>query len=551
VTQRRPSTVLALVVGQALLLAGALLDVGWSKTAHAQETVVIENFDGQENLFGFPRTTAYARQGTGAGRWEAAKGNGRFNIPTSELKISDWNGKTLSFWVFSEVANNDTVVLNLWSDDPVTADLDYFFLPIRLDFGGWKQFRVCEADLGRRVGIAPNTRPLGWDRMTSMQFSGTYWMDETGAPPKKNTVLLIDAMQVEPTTPADIAAARAAPAAANPASPPPPPAGDRTVSLVLGRTLRRSGHRFTYYTVSSRGPGTGPPLRVRPGERVVVPLTNGTQSIRVVNETRGVLAAYPAVNYLNGEIVPIEAPHFKRVKAMTARITDVDGQPLRSPALVTLTEATGRTIRQALTGRENGVATFPDVLMGPATMAVTPSAPGEDAPTVKRIEVTAGRRGRPAEAVVALPGLVAATAASSSAPTDGPSVAGAGRALVVAAALGLCCVALGLLATRALRSGRWRPTLVALPGEAAGRKDGANALPSPRSSSGDVRIPAPEDISLAMTTHMVATPDAGAAASGRRAVPRPAARRGPPTTAESEANACSPNPHDADARPDL
>jgi len=140
------------------------------------------------------------------------------------------------------------------------------------------------------------------------------------------------------------------------------------------------------------------------------------------------------------------------------------GAPITTSSFVTLTDAGGQRKERILVASDRGIATFENVPDGPATLSASPSPPDGTSPATKAITVAAAEAGsQPVEVSLTLGAPAGAAGANASAPATFPARQAADGtatpqqnginpiALAIGAALALCGVAVGLLATRLLR----------------------------------------------------------------------------------------------------
>ena len=119
------------------------------------------------------------KEGNGALRWRHGQDNAvaLHSFPTD---ISGYG--TLSFWMHSNMANNQGFVLILGSENDATADSDYYWANLKADFTGWKNFNLRLDDL--RVA----RKPLGFNKITSVFFTANGW----GNTPNAANEIVID-----------------------------------------------------------------------------------------------------------------------------------------------------------------------------------------------------------------------------------------------------------------------------------------------------------------------------------------------------------------------
>lgn len=128
-------------------------------------------------------------EGTGALRWA----HGDISLLSLSNFPSDFSAyKTLSFWLHSNIANDQKFVLIIASENDSTSGMDYYVEEITVDFDGWKQFEFNLAQF-------PAARsPLGWDNITSFYFTANGW----GNTPNPDNIILVDELVLTGTAPA-------------------------------------------------------------------------------------------------------------------------------------------------------------------------------------------------------------------------------------------------------------------------------------------------------------------------------------------------------------
>lgn len=167
-----------------------------SKPATAPTVIVIENFEGEKNIFGFERDTTNLKEGAVAGRWDVAKTNA---ASKGGPFPGDWTGKALTFWVHSTAGDNSSVLFYINSQNPATEGSDFYVSMLKVDWQGWKQFRLSEQDITdakspHRLRI--NREPLGWKNISSISMGR-----RVNPQAKEAAVLTFDALQLESVAP--------------------------------------------------------------------------------------------------------------------------------------------------------------------------------------------------------------------------------------------------------------------------------------------------------------------------------------------------------------
>ena len=128
-------------------------------------------------------------EGTGSLRWS----HGDASVLSLLNLQSDFSAhKTLSFWLNSNVANDQKFMLIVASENPSTSGLDYYSQEITADFTGWKHF---EFDLAK---FSTARSPLGWDTITAFYFTAAGWGNE----PNPENIILVDNLVLTGSAPA-------------------------------------------------------------------------------------------------------------------------------------------------------------------------------------------------------------------------------------------------------------------------------------------------------------------------------------------------------------
>jgi len=107
----------------------------------------------------------------------------------------DWSRYSgLSFWLYSEVANNATIFLTLTSQDIASGGdtfyrgWSYYCLTkgIKIDWTGWKKFEMSRND------FESVRRPVGWNKIDKVIFHA----DRGSFKPKSDTILYLDRLEL-------------------------------------------------------------------------------------------------------------------------------------------------------------------------------------------------------------------------------------------------------------------------------------------------------------------------------------------------------------------
>ncbi len=137
--------------------------------------------------------TDTVHEGAGALRWEHGTASS-VRLQTFPTDFSQH--KSLSFWMHSNVANNQDFMLIIGSENDTTTGIDYFQTTLTADFVGWQQFVF---DL---ASFSASRTPLGWDTITSFYFTADGW----GHTPNPANVIHLDDIRLtgEPPQPRDV-----------------------------------------------------------------------------------------------------------------------------------------------------------------------------------------------------------------------------------------------------------------------------------------------------------------------------------------------------------
>lgn len=168
---------------QALLsLAFVVVGLAWTSTARAA-SVVIDDFEDVSDWSGLSAETSEVRQGSGAGRWAdvVAQTSVRkeFGSPQDLSSYSHFG-----FWLYSTVANGQTLQLVFDSDDPNSDGWDYYTTALTVDWTGWRWLWLSKLELG----AARN--PIGWHEIYAVSLSADGWSHT----PLGDTNLVLDTM---------------------------------------------------------------------------------------------------------------------------------------------------------------------------------------------------------------------------------------------------------------------------------------------------------------------------------------------------------------------
>ncbi len=119
---------------------------------------------------GKPRLVAdreLVKQGAQSGRWDtdtAARFIFSNNVP------HDWSKYgCLDLWIHSQKATGAVFLVLPESDDPATPDRDCLRCPIKVDWEGWKEFKLYERSFQRAY------KPLGFAKIDNLGFDMEQW----------------------------------------------------------------------------------------------------------------------------------------------------------------------------------------------------------------------------------------------------------------------------------------------------------------------------------------------------------------------------------------
>lgn len=127
----------------------------------------------------------FVKKGKYSAKWVGVE---RGTAMMMESPPNNWSQYNLiSFWLYSENANNAKIVFNCVSENEETEGGDYFHMQITINWKGWKEFKIPFSSFG------PARTPVGWNRINRVEFYSKGW----GIEPKEDTVLYFDDMKLE------------------------------------------------------------------------------------------------------------------------------------------------------------------------------------------------------------------------------------------------------------------------------------------------------------------------------------------------------------------
>lgn len=169
-----------------LVLVLALLLTALAAWAQGPAVLTFGDFEDGKAWPGGTITTGIVKSGTRALLFTP---DDRTQTLTAATAPGDWTAyDRLSFWCYSEKANNQILTIVANSDDKTNGeDWDYYFNHLVIDWQGWKHIT-----LARGVELAVSRRPLGWNQIQSLSFNTGGW-DHW---PLKDTRLVFDDVQL-------------------------------------------------------------------------------------------------------------------------------------------------------------------------------------------------------------------------------------------------------------------------------------------------------------------------------------------------------------------
>jgi len=95
----------------------------------------------------------------------------------------DWSpfGR-LDFWYYTVEPTGAAFLLIVFSENGASTGPDYYWLPLKVDWSGWKRF-----ELPYRA-FRPNREPLGWDRVSGLALYSSGYRDCVEVPGTKLTL---------------------------------------------------------------------------------------------------------------------------------------------------------------------------------------------------------------------------------------------------------------------------------------------------------------------------------------------------------------------------
>ena len=170
-----------------ILVCAALFALICASAGAVEKELVLFDFEGTDtaSMRGVEVSAEQAKTGKASGKWAnqtKTKGVSSSDIP------HDWSQfDTLSFWLYSEVANDAEFMMIIYSQNEETEGPDYYATEIKVDWTGWRFFEYDLRLLGK------NRKPLGWDQIGSFGFTASGWGNE----PKDDTVIYIDDVRLQ------------------------------------------------------------------------------------------------------------------------------------------------------------------------------------------------------------------------------------------------------------------------------------------------------------------------------------------------------------------
>ena len=168
---------------QILGFVGAMLAIASVACGQAQG-LVFEEFDSVENWNGFELSESNVKSGGTCALWQEMVERPR--VTCSEIP-HDWSDySAFTFWVYNERELPTGFMCIVSSENAESAGPDYWGIPVRLNFTGWKQFGVL-----LRPGSGVRS-PRGWDQIDSITFTASGWENK----PHPDAVVHIDRLEL-------------------------------------------------------------------------------------------------------------------------------------------------------------------------------------------------------------------------------------------------------------------------------------------------------------------------------------------------------------------
>ena len=162
----------------------------------AQADLVVDDFEAAAERWGngVSLSAEHVKEGKSSLRWQADQFAhiSRADVP------SDWTEyRALDFWLFSEQATDNLLIITMISEDPDTEGGDYFIRTQRIDWTGWRRFELA------LDSMAPARQPMGWQQIEGLNFHTAGWGQDKPVP---GTVLYLDDMKLISRSPEELAA---------------------------------------------------------------------------------------------------------------------------------------------------------------------------------------------------------------------------------------------------------------------------------------------------------------------------------------------------------
>jgi hypothetical protein len=108
--------------------------------------------------------TSMKMEGTSSLLWDHGGSNIVDMVVTAEyFDLSE--GDYMSLWVHNNIlSQDDLVTIIFYSENDITSGIDYYSMPLQLNFTGWNHFVVHRNEFGY------NRQPLGWDMINRVSF---------------------------------------------------------------------------------------------------------------------------------------------------------------------------------------------------------------------------------------------------------------------------------------------------------------------------------------------------------------------------------------------
>ncbi|WPJ96288.1 carbohydrate binding domain-containing protein [Coraliomargarita algicola] len=173
----------------AVIKSNTVLYIDQLRLTQSTQLELLNENDTITNWSNSEAVLAYSVIGNVAAKWQNAHLDAYNFFKLSTLPTNDWSSfNTLSFWMYSEVANNARVVIIVPSENTASTGSDYYNTRIDIDWTGWKHFIVPLS----YPEFSAARSPIGWHQIDSFSFANKGY----GAIVKPDTVLYIDQVEL-------------------------------------------------------------------------------------------------------------------------------------------------------------------------------------------------------------------------------------------------------------------------------------------------------------------------------------------------------------------